>query len=296
MYQQKSFENQLTGTLYLVPTPIGNLDDMTFRAVHTLKTVDVILAEDTRHTQKLLNHFGISTKQMSFHEHNSTERLDVVLELLKSGQQLAQVSDAGTPSISDPGADLVRACVAQHIPVVSLPGANAGITALIASGLVPQPFYFHGFLPRKKREQLEMLSALASKTETMIFYESPNRLKQTLEQMTNVFDETRLVVVCRELTKRYEEYIRGTLVQVAQWASENLIRGEICLLVSGATDHEQNQLNLQAEETLAHLSVSERVTYEMTQQRLTSKDAIKKVAKALQMDKREVYRLYHEGE
>lgn len=296
MYQQKSFEQQLSGTLYLVPTPIGNLDDMTFRAVETLKSVDLILAEDTRHTQKLLNHFDIHTKQLSFHEHNSKERIAYVIELLRTGKSLAQVSDAGTPSISDPGEDLVSVCVLERLPVVSLPGANAGITALIASGLVPQPFYFHGFLPRKKREQIETLQVLGQKSETMIFYESPNRLKQTLTNMSSVFDAKRSVVVCRELTKKYEEYIRGTLEQVCHWAQDTDIKGEICLLVSGLTSDEQLAIDNQDADQLAHMSIVERVDYEMTQNNLVSKEAIKKVAKAMRLDKRDVYRMYHEGE
>lgn len=151
MFQQKSFEVQSTGTLYLVPTPIGNLEDMTFRAIRTLNEVDLIASEDTRNTQKLLNHFEIKTSQISFHEHNSQERIGQLIERLENGSDIAQVSDAGMPSISDPGHDLVVACIESGITVVPLPGANAALTALIASGLSPQPFYFYGFLPRKRK-------------------------------------------------------------------------------------------------------------------------------------------------
>lgn len=149
MQQVSSFNNEQTGRLYLVPTPIGNLDDMTFRAIKTLRAVDLIAAEDTRHTQQLLNHFEITTRQISFHEHNTEQRIPELLAKLKAGQQIAQCSDAGMPSISDPGKELVAAAVAAGIPVVPLPGANAGLTALIASGLAPQPFYFYGFFGAK---------------------------------------------------------------------------------------------------------------------------------------------------
>lgn len=181
METQQSFADHAgIGTLYLVPTPIGNLQDMTYRAVATLKTVDLIAAEDTRNTQKLLNHFEITTKQISFHEHNTQERIPQLIEKLQTGVNLAQVSDAGMPSISDPGKELVAACIAANIPVVPLPGANAGLTALIASGLVPQPFYFYGFLPRKKNEQKADLAKLARRHETVVLYESPFRVAKTL--------------------------------------------------------------------------------------------------------------------
>ncbi|WP_034996361.1 16S rRNA (cytidine(1402)-2'-O)-methyltransferase, partial [Liquorilactobacillus vini] len=154
------------GTLYLVPTPIGNLADITFRAVETLKTVDLIAAEDTRNTQKLLNHFEIKTPQISFHEHNTQERIPLLLKKLVAGQKIAQVSDAGMPSISDPGHELVQACIQQKIPVIALPGANAGLTALIASGLPPQPFLFFGFLSRQKKQRRQQLAFLAQQQVT----------------------------------------------------------------------------------------------------------------------------------
>ena len=177
MQVQKSFKGQSSyGTLYLVPTPIGNLQDMTFRSVQILKEVDLICAEDTRNTGLLLKHFEIESKQYSFHEHNAYEKIPDLLERLKSGLSLAQVSDAGMPSISDPGHDLVKAAIAEDIPVVALPGASAGITALIASGLAPQPHIFYGFLPRKKSQQIDFFKEKLSYTETQIFYESPYRV------------------------------------------------------------------------------------------------------------------------
>lgn len=169
MQNQHSFDQHDSGTLFLVPTPIGNLDDMTVRAVKTLQTVDLIAAEDTRNTQKLLNHFEIETKQISFHEHNTQQRIPELIAKLQSGLSIAQVSDAGMPSISDPGKELVAAAIAANLPVVPLPGANAATTALIASGLAPQPFMFYGFLPRKASVQKAELTKLAQQEQTVIF-------------------------------------------------------------------------------------------------------------------------------
>lgn len=296
MKQQKSFEKGNRGCLYLVPTPIGNLDDMTFRAVNTLKEVHLIAAEDTRHTQKLLNHFHIDTPQISYHEHNAKERLAFLLDKLLGGENVAQVSDAGMPSISDPGHDLVKACVAHDIPVIALPGANAAITALVASGLSPQPFCFYGFLPRKKSEQEKELTRLKGKEETLIFYESPFRIKATLINMGNVFHVNRQVVVCRELTKRYEEYTRGTIEELIQWFSDNEVKGEICLLVSGVIDEELDQLttlNNHGCTMPSHLSAVEQVDWLIQQHNVKANEAIKKVAKQLNKTKQEIYKLYH---
>lgn len=228
MQTQQSFAAHAgVGTLYLVPTPIGNLQDMTYRAVETLKTVDLIAAEDTRNTQKLLNHFEITTKQISFHEHNTQERIPQLVEKLQAGVNLAQVSDAGMPSISDPGKELVAACIQANIPVVPLPGANAGLTALIASGLVPQPFYFYGFLPRKKNEQKADLAQLAQRHETVVLYESPFRVAKTLALLATVCEGNRPIVACRELTKRYEEFARGTLTEMVAWAQDHQLKGNL---------------------------------------------------------------------
>ena len=211
MQVQKSFKGQTDfGTLYLVPTPIGNLQDMTFRAVEVLKAVDFICAEDTRNTGLLLKHFDISTRQISFHEHNAYEKIPDLVDLLRSGKSLAQVSDAGMPSISDPGHDLVKTAIAENISVVALPGASAGITALIASGLVPQPHIFYGFLPRKAGQQKDFFESKKNYPETQIFYESPYRVADTLENMQAVYGDRQLVLV-RELTKLYEEYQRGNI-------------------------------------------------------------------------------------
>ncbi|TDE75566.1 16S rRNA (cytidine(1402)-2'-O)-methyltransferase [Streptococcus vicugnae] len=233
MKVQKSFKGQTDyGTLYLVPTPIGNLQDMTFRAVETLKAVDFICAEDTRNTGLLLKHFDITVKQISFHEHNAYEKIPELLELLKSGKNLAQVSDAGMPSISDPGHDLVKAAIAEDITVVALPGASAGITALIASGLAPQPHIFYGFLPRKSGQQKDFFESKKAYPETQIFYESPYRVSDTLENMLAVYGD-RQVVLVRELTKLYEEYQRGSISELLEYIAENPLKGECLLIVSG---------------------------------------------------------------
>lgn len=291
MFQQKSFEKHATGTLYLVPTPIGNLEDMTFRAVRLLKEVDLIASEDTRNTQKLLNHFEVQTKQISFHEHNSTERIGQLIDRLEQGVNIAQVSDAGMPSISDPGHDLVKACIAADIPVVPLPGANAGITALIASGLNPQPFYFYGFLPRKKKDQVAALEELNQRPETFILYESPHRLKEVLKNIQTVLGETRKVVLCRELTKRFEEFIRGTATEALEWAQNTEIRGEFCLIVEG---NSEGSLFQEENDSWKDLTVRDHVVQMMEENELRSKEAIKEVAKIRDMKKQDVYSEYHE--
>lgn len=291
MFQQKSFEVQSTGTLYLVPTPIGNLEDMTFRAIRILNEVDLIASEDTRNTQKLLNHFEIKTSQISFHEHNSQERIGQLIERLENGSDIAQVSDAGMPSISDPGHDLVVACIESGITVVPLPGANAALTALIASGLSPQPFYFYGFLPRKKKDQIEALEELNQRPETVILYESPHRLKEVLKNMGTVLGDTRKIVLCRELTKRYEEFIRGTLSEVLEWAQTSEIRGEFCLIVEG---NSEGSLFPEEDTSWNTLTIQEHVQLMMEEHNLRSKEAIKEVAKVRELKKQEVYAAYHE--
>ncbi|MGL9748473.1 16S rRNA (-2'-O)-methyltransferase [Enterococcus sp. DIV0170] len=280
---QKSFAQQ-TGTLYLVPTPIGNLEDMTFRAVKTLQTVDLIASEDTRNTQKLLNHFEVKVPQKSLHEHNYNERIPELLNFLKEGNSIAQVSDAGMPSISDPGHELVVACIEENIPVVALPGATAGMTALIASGLMPQPFLFYGFLQRKRSIQKRELEELKKQTATLIFYESPHRIKETLKNLLEVLGN-REVVICRELTKLYEEYLRGTAEEVIEYLSEHALKGECCLLVSGATDAE--------EEEVFEGTLKEQVEA-LTLDGTSSKEAIKIVAKRHGLKKQDVYKEYHE--
>ncbi|MEJ6400237.1 16S rRNA (cytidine(1402)-2'-O)-methyltransferase [Nicoliella lavandulae] len=289
---QHSFTNQNIGTLYLVPTPIGNLDDMTFRAVKVLKAVDLIAAEDTRNTQKLLNHFEIDTKEISFHEHNTMQRIPELIEKLKQGMNIAQASDAGMPSISDPGHELVVACINEDIPVVPLPGANAGLTGLIASGLSPQPFYFYGFLDRKPSDQIAELEALNQHQETFILYEAPHRLKKTLKNMQKVLGADRKSVLCRELTKRYEDFHRGTIAELLDWAENNKIMGEFVIIVQGNVNAVDDDPEADA---LAGLSMPEQVDY-WIEQGDKPNAAIKKVAKLHGLKKQAVYDIYHQIE
>ncbi|MBO2543504.1 16S rRNA (cytidine(1402)-2'-O)-methyltransferase [Salegentibacter sp. BDJ18] len=220
------------GKLFLVPTPIGNLDDMTFRAVKVLKEVDTILAEDTRNSGKLLKHFDIGTHMQSHHMHNEHKTVDHIVERIKSGENIALISDAGTPAISDPGFLLTRACVEAGIEVDCLPGATAFVPALVNSGFPNDKFIFEGFLPVKKGRQTR-LNLLAEETRTMIFYESPHKLLKTLKHFSKYFGEDRPVSVSREITKLHEETIRGTAAEVLQHYTKKPPKGEIVIVVKG---------------------------------------------------------------
>ena len=284
MQIQKSFKGQSPyGKLYLVATPIGNMDDMSIRMVNTLKEVDFIAAEDTRNTGLLLKHFGITTKQISFHEHNAKEKIPDLIRLLKSGQDIAQVSDAGLPSISDPGHDLVKAAIDEEIAVVTVPGPSAGISALIASGLAPQPHIFYGFLPRKAGQQKEFFSNKKAYPETQIFYESPHRVKATLENMLSIYGD-RSVVLVRELTKIYEEYQRGLISELLEAIGDEPLKGECLLIVEGASEEvvEQSEADLLAEVDLLVAAGAKK------------NQAIKEVAKKYGWNKSELYARYHE--
>ncbi|HZG60904.1 MAG TPA: 16S rRNA (cytidine(1402)-2'-O)-methyltransferase [Anoxybacillus sp.] len=286
--QQKSFEeNHVTGKLYIVPTPIGNLEDITFRALRVLKEVDVIAAEDTRQTKKLLNHFEIATPVVSYHEHNKMTSGKKIIEWLLEGKNVALVSDAGTPAISDPGYELVVDAIRENCIVIPLPGANAALTALIASGLPTEHFYFFGFLARNKKEKRKQLESLIHIHDTMIFYEAPHRLQETLEMMYEVLGNRR-AVLSRELTKRFEEFVRGDIENILQWAKENEIRGEFCILVEGTKEENQSK-----EEWWQNFSLIEHVNYYINEKQLTPKEAIKQTAKDRNMNKREVYQEYH---
>lgn len=282
-----SFKEGKMGRLYLVPTPIGNLDDMTFRAIKILKNVDLIAAEDTRHTALLLHHFAITTPEISFHEHNTEARIPELIEKLKAGLSIAQCSDAGMPSISDPGKELVAAAVKQGIQVVPLPGPNAGLTALIASGINPQPYSFFGFLARKPQQQEQQLNSLVNRPETLIFYEAPHRLKRTLHSMVKVFGKTRKAALARELTKKYEEFLRGTLDQLLTWANENEVRGEFVIIVSGnlhpVQDDNQEQSLTPVEQVKQAVEAGEKPN-----------TAIKHVARQRGINRQALYRQYHQ--
>ncbi|EPA2134642.1 corrin/porphyrin methyltransferase [Streptococcus pyogenes] len=286
MQVQKSFKDKKTsGTLYLVPTPIGNLQDMTFRAVATLREVDFICAEDTRNTGLLLKHFDIATKQISFHEHNAYEKIPDLIDLLISGRSLAQVSDAGMPSISDPGHDLVKAAIDSDIAVVALPGASAGITALIASGLAPQPHVFYGFLPRKAGQQKAFFEDKHHYPETQMFYESPYRIKDTLTNMLACYGD-RQVVLVRELTKLFEEYQRGAISEILSYLEETPLKGECLLIVAGA--QVDSEVELTADVDLVSLVQKE------IQAGAKPNQAIKTIAKTYQVNRQELYQQFHD--
>ncbi|MGM8365508.1 16S rRNA (cytidine(1402)-2'-O)-methyltransferase [Virgibacillus sp. W0181] len=289
MQIQKSFDQQnSTGTIYVVPTPIGNLEDITYRALTVLKTVQWIAAEDTRNTKNLLRHFDIHTPLVSYHEHSKASREHDLLDRLANGESIALVSDAGMPTISDPGNELIQAAISERIPVISLPGANAALCALVASGLSTTEFLFHGFLPRKKKEKIAALENLQTMKATLLFYESPYRLTDTLGQLQAVFGN-RQAVIGRELTKRFEEYVRGTMDELLSWSRETELKGEFCIVVEGSNQDQSNEDSL----WWSHLSVQDHVYYYMENNKLTSKDAIKQVATDRKMAKRNVYQQFH---
>nr|WP_102348357.1 16S rRNA (cytidine(1402)-2'-O)-methyltransferase [Bacillus sp. Marseille-P3661] len=290
MRQQKSFNRGSKGALYLVPTPIGNLEDMTFRAIRILKEVDLIAAEDTRQTKKLLNHFEIDTPLTSYYEHNKRESGKRLIQAIEEEEKtIALVSDAGMPAISDPGYDLVVEALAKDISVIPLPGANAALTALVASGLPTDHFYFHGFLPRGKKERKEQLQSLKLLQMPIIFYEAPHRLKETLKAIQEVWGD-REIVLSRELTKKFEEFIRGTVNEALQWSEQGEVRGEFCLIVGGAAEHD---LTKDDNSWWSHLSVKNHVEFYIEEKGLKSKDAIKKAADDRGVPKRDVYQAYH---
>ncbi len=290
VWQQKSFENEAQkGILYLVPTPIGNLEDMSFRAVRILKEADLIAAEDTRNTKKLCNYFEIQTPVVSYHEHNKESSGEKLIHKIKEGMKIALVSDAGMPAISDPGYELVEAAISEKVTVVPLPGANAALPALIASGLTCQPFYFYGFLNRSKKEKKTELESLKKQTGTLIFYESPHRLKETLTSMYDILGD-RKAAICRELTKKFEEFIRGNLSEVVEWAHQDEIRGEFCLIIEGA---DESKLKEEESSWWEALSIEEHVNHYISVKEIPSKEAIKQTAKDRGINKREVYQAYH---
>lgn len=284
---QNSFDGTNQGALYVVPTPIGNLDDMTFRAVKTLKEVDMIAAEDTRNTVKLLHYFDIQTELISYHEHNKDSKGQVLLQRLENGKSIAVVSDAGMPAISDPGEDLVRIAVEASYPVIVLPGANAALCALVGSGLPAKEFLFYGFLPRKAKEKEAVLKRLDSLWATLLFYESPYRLLDTLTVLHHYLGD-RKMTVARELTKKFESYIRGSALEVIEWARENKVKGECCIVVEGSDESEEENAFW-----WSYLSIVQHVDYYMDNDSLASKEAIKKVALDRHLPKRTVYNAYH---
>jgi probable S-adenosylmethionine-dependent methyltransferase, YraL family len=266
--------------LYLVATPIGNLEDITLRALRILRSADRIGCEDTRQTQKLLNHFGISTPTVSYHLHNEGLRAEELLTQLKAGARIAVVSDAGTPGIADPGHEIASAAIAAGIPVFPIPGANAAISALIASGLSTESFIFHGFLPAKEGQRRTALEQLPRDNATHIFYEAPHRILDTLADIESVLGRTQPIAIARELTKLHEEFLRGIVTDVrTQLASRPVVRGEIVLLFSPIANKVATQRSIAAE-----------VAALMQSESLSEKDALKRVARDRGIGKSEAYR------
>lgn len=284
---QMSSQYEKGPCLYLVATPIGNLEDITMRAIRILKEADYIAAEDTRNTKKLCNYFEIDTPLISYHDHNQEVGGEKLLQLLRDGKTIALVSDAGLPAISDPGSDIAMKAIQEDFAVVPLPGANAAITALIASGLPTQPFYFHGFLSRYKKERREGLEALRNKQETILFYEAPHRLKEMLKDVQLVLGN-RQIVLARELTKKFEEFIRGTVEEALEWANTNEVRGEFVVIIEGTQEKIVEEAAI-----WEALSIKEHVQQLMDEQAISSKEAIKEVSKLRKLSKREVYQEYH---
>ena len=274
----------MAGKLYLCATPIGNLEDITFRVLRTLKEVDFIAAEDTRNSIKLLNHFEIKTPMTSYHEYNKIEKAYKLVEKLQEGKNIALITDAGTPGISDPGEELVRICYENGIEVTSLPGPAACITALTISGLPTRRFAFEAFLPRDKKERARVLEELAQESRTMIVYEAPHHLLKTLKELYEVLGNRELTV-CKELTKRYENATKTTFKDVIRFYEDNEPKGEYVLVISGKTFETKEQ---EAREAWESLSVEEHmVHYEASG--MERKEAMKQVAKDRGISKRDVY-------
>lgn len=288
---QNSYQPEEHAALYVVPTPIGNLEDMTFRAIRILKECKLIAAEDTRNTKKLLHYFEIHTPLISYHEHNHHEREKQLLDKIRNGESIAVVSDAGMPAISDPGSELVQAAIREGLDVIVLPGANAALVALVGSGLPAQTFTFYGFLPRKKKDKKETLEKLKNLNSTLIFYESPYRIKDTLETMEGILGN-RQAAIGREISKKFEEFVRGTIQELFSWSKKNEMRGEFVIVIEGQTETSFD--NIQQESSWWEaLSVKEHVEALMKNDDLSSKEAIKQAAMERKLPKREVYQSYH---
>jgi 16S rRNA (cytidine1402-2'-O)-methyltransferase len=274
----------MAGTLYLCATPIGNLEDMTFRAVRVLREVDLIAAEDTRNSVKLLNHFEIQTPMTSYHEYNKFEKGRKLVEKLSEGKNIALITDAGTPGISDPGEELVRMCHEAGITVTAVPGAAACVTALTISGLPTRRFAFEAFLPSEKKEREAVLSSLEKEQRTIVLYEAPHRLVKTLKLLAERLGD-RQVSVCRELTKRHETVYRSTLSGAASYYEEHTPKGECVLVVEGLS---RETIEQEEQERWTKLSIEEHMEYYLSQG-IDRKDAMKKTAKDRGMQKREIY-------
>jgi 16S rRNA (cytidine1402-2'-O)-methyltransferase len=269
------------GILYVVATPIGNLEDMTFRAIATLRTVDVIAAEDTRHTGKLLHHFQVTTPQISYHDHNRLSRLPELLRRLQQGQAIALVTDAGMPGISDPGYELVKACAEAGVVIVPIPGASAVVTALSAAGLPTDRFVFEGFLPTKGQDRRDRLEAMQAETRTLVLYEAPHRVRQTLQDLGETLGVERAVVLARELTKLHEQFWRGTVGEAIAYYQTKEPQGEFTLVVAGV---ERDQPILSESALKAELK-------SLMNQGLSRSQASRQLAQQTSFSRREIYQL-----
>ncbi len=272
--------------LYLVATPIGNLEDITLRALRILKEVDVIACEDTRQSQKLLNHYAISTRTTSYHEHNEMTRSAELVKEMQEGASVALVTDAGMPGISDPGYRLVTLAIRHHLPVIPVPGASAFVSALVASGLPSESFRFHGFLPAKRGERRAALENIKDVQETQAFYEAPHRIVEAISDVAETLGESRHVVVARELTKLHEEFLRGSARDVlANLKQREAVKGEITLLIAKTEGNPEGK-----SPQTSRVSVRERVKQLMADESVDEKAALKRVAKERGVSKSEAYR------
>ena len=277
----------MAGTLYLVATPIGNLEDITYRAVRVLKEADLIAAEDTRNSIKLLNHFEIKKPMTSYHEFNRFDKAEILIEKLMQGENIALITDAGTPGISDPGEVLVAMCVDRGIDVVPVPGAVAGINALIASGQSTSKFVFEGFLPKDKKEKAETLERLGNETRTMILYEAPHRLVKTLRELSLALGEDRSLTICKELTKKHETFRKTTFKEALQMYDDegNAPRGEYVLIVAGKS---RQEIEMEKKAFWEDISIEEHLK-RYIDEGMSKKEAVKKVSEERDIPKREVY-------
>ena len=275
----------MSGTLYLCATPIGNLEDMTFRVIRTLKEVDLIAAEDTRNSIKLLNHFEIQTPMTSYHEYNKYEKGRKLVEKLQDGMNIALITDAGTPGISDPGEELVKMCYEAGISVTSLPGAAACITALTLSGLSTRRFAFEAFLPTDKKEKEMVLQEIERETRTIIMYEAPHRLLKTLKMLSERLGKERRITVCRELTKRHETAFATTLEEACAYYNEQPPKGECVLVIEGRS---REQIAQEEKAQWEEMSIEEHMEHYLSQE-IDKKEAMKKVAKDRGVSKRDIY-------
>lgn len=276
------------GVLTLCATPIGNLEDITYRAVRLMTEADFIAAEDTRHTKKLLNHFDIHTRLISYHEHNKIEKGPELIQLLKDGKNIVLVTDAGTPGISDPGEDLVKLALEEGITVTSAPGCVAGITALIISGQATRRFIFEGFLPANKKEKVEVLERLKGETRTVILYEAPHRLIKTLESLYEALGD-RDITITKELTKKHETVLKTSLQKALDYYNEEEPRGEYVLVLAG---RDEKELKEELQESWSNLSIEEHMEI-YTSKGMDEKSAMKQVAKDRGVSKRDIYAVLH---